>query len=40
MKSENNTIKIKVINILNLKGKCNLDIVCELYRIFNELSML
>jgi hypothetical protein len=39
MKSENNTIKIKVINILNLKGKCNLDIVCELYRIFNELSI-
>ena len=30
-------IKRKVINIL--KGKCNLDIVCELYRIFDELSM-
>ena len=36
-------IKIKVINILDLKEKCNLesnlDITCELYKIFNELSI-
>jgi hypothetical protein len=33
MESKNDTIKIKVINILNLKEKCNLDIICELYRM-------
>jgi hypothetical protein len=40
MTSEN-VIKTEVINIVNLKTryKCNLDIVCELYRIFNELSI-
>lgn len=37
--SENSIVKIKVINILNLKKKCNLGIVCELYRIFGELSI-
>jgi len=39
----NKKIKIKVINILDLKEKCNLecnlDITCELYKIFNELSI-
>ena len=44
MKSESESenymiIKKKFINILNLRGKCDLDIVCELYRIFDELSM-
>jgi hypothetical protein len=39
-KSENEMIiKIKHIDILNLKRKCNLDIVCELYKIFDELSI-
>lgn len=33
------TIKEKVINILDLKEKDNLYIVCELYKIFNELSI-
>lgn len=32
-------IKIKNIDILNLNGKCELDIICELYKIFDELSM-
>jgi hypothetical protein len=40
---QNKEIKIKVINILDLKEKCNLecnlDITCELYKIFNELSI-
>ena len=36
---ESEIVKIKVITILNLKEKCNLGIVCELYRIFDELSM-
>ena len=35
----NKEIKIKVINILDLKSKSNLGIVCELYRVFEELSM-
>ena len=38
---QNKEIKIKVINILDLKEKCNLecnlDITSELYRIFREL---
>jgi hypothetical protein len=38
MKSKNDTIKIEVINILKLK-KLDLDIISELYKIFNELSI-
>lgn len=40
---ENKEIKVKVINILDLKEKynleCNLDIICKLYRIFDEFSI-
>ena len=40
---QNKKIKLKVINILDLKDncniECNLDITCELYKIFNELSI-
>lgn len=40
---QNKEIKIKVINILDLKEKCNLecnlDITCELYKIFSKLSI-
>jgi hypothetical protein len=41
MKSKNDTIKIKVINILKLKKNFtnNLNIICKLYEIFNELSI-
>lgn len=32
-------VKIKNINILDLKAENNLDITLELYKIFNELSI-
>ena len=32
-------IKKEIINILYLKSKSNLEITCELYEIFNKLSI-